>query len=313
MNSPYVESLLKHMSPDVDIKTVFARVQDDLRKSKWAQRPDTSDQLGDKKVAFAPEAPPPPVGTVFRDCAECLEMKVLSAGRFQMGDDKSDPEHDKTALPQHVVAVKKPFAIGTTPVTWSQWEACVKSGSCGQQRLEQYNKEEANYWSNRPVTNIDWRDARDYAIWLGRRTTKKYRLLSEAEFEYAARAGTTTAYWWGTKASHDYANYGTGYSGLIEGRDKWKFTSPVGSFPANPFGLYDMNGNVAQYVQDCLNPSYSGAPADGSAWEKELCDFHVLRGGGWDDGPRGIRSASRVRSGYEGGRRFVGFRVARTL
>ncbi|MEM8920512.1 MAG: formylglycine-generating enzyme family protein, partial [Pseudomonadota bacterium] len=168
---------------------------------------------------------------------------------------------------------------------------------------------------SRPVINVDWNDAQAYVRWLSRKTGKTYRLLSEAEWEYSARAGTTTAYWWGDRASHDYANYGKDQccSGLASGRDEWVNTAPVGRFPANAFGLYDMHGNVWEWTQDCWNGSYSGAPTNGSAWISGDCSRRVLRGGSWYLYPRLLRSASRFRSTTSVPSYVVGFRVARTL
>ena len=150
---------------------------------------------------------------------------------------------------------------------------------------------------------VTWNDAQDYARWLSQRTGYKYRLLTEAEWEYAARAGTTTAFPWGSSASHDFANYGADAccAGLASGRDRWMYTSPAGSFPPNAFGLHDMSGNVLQWVQDCFAASYSGLPADGSAYETAValqltgrlskmtgtssCAYRMVRGGDWGDHP----------------------------
>jgi formylglycine-generating enzyme required for sulfatase activity len=183
---------------------------------------------------------------------------------------------------------------------------------------------------------VTWQDAQDYVHGLSQRTSHKYRLLSEAEWEYAARGGTTTAYSWGASATHDHANYGTDdcCSGSASGRDKWMNTSPVGSFPPNGFGLHDMHGNVLQWVQDCFASSYSGLPTDGSAYEEAIqlktgvpflmigtnsCSYRIVRGGDWGDPPSMIRSAFRnfgpgrgaTLHDYRSG--GVGFRVARTL
>ena len=158
-------------------------------------------------------------------------------------------------------------------------------------------------------------DAQAYTAWLSRKTGKRYRLLSEAEWEYAARAGTTTANWWGNVESHEHSNYGKDdcCAGLATGRDQWVTTSPVGSFPANAFGLYDMLGNVWQWTGDCQNANYNGAPANGSAWGSGDCGQRVLRGGSWTDGPRYLRSSDRVWNNSSDRDSNDGFRVARTL
>jgi formylglycine-generating enzyme required for sulfatase activity len=186
---------------------------------------------------------------------------------------------------------------------------------------------------------VTWQDAQDYVHWLSQRTGDKYRLLSEAEWEYAARGRTSTAYPWGPKSTHEHANYGADKccSGLAAGRDRWEQTSPVGAFPPNAFGLYDMHGNVLQWVQDCFAASYSGLPADGSAYEEAVvlktagpfpwfdmsgtsaCSYRMVRGGDWGDTPSMIRSASRnfgpgpgaTLQNYRSG--GLGFRVAKTL
>jgi formylglycine-generating enzyme required for sulfatase activity len=190
----------------------------------------------------------------------------------------------------------------------------VKAGGC-----TGYNPDDQKWGRDkRPVINVNWFDAKEYVNWLNSLPTRgkgKYRLLSEAEWEYAARAGTTTAYPWGVKASHEFANYGKDEccDGLAQGRDKWVNTSPVGSFPANRFGLYDMHGNVWEWTEDCWNESYKGAPADGRPWTTGGCSRRVLRGGSWLDGPQLLRSANRF--WYNSSNWYVnyGFRLARTL
>jgi formylglycine-generating enzyme required for sulfatase activity len=236
-------------------------------------------------------------------------------------------------------------------VTRGQWAAFIAATSrparagCGWTGRNGMNPDPAGAWNNlgfaqddrHPVVCVSWEDAQDYVRWLSQRTGRTYRLPSEAEWEYAARAGTTTSYPWGPIASHDQANYGAERccSGLAAGRDQWVNTSPVGSFPPNAFGLYDMNGNVLQWVQDCLTMSYAKLPTDGSPYEaadtlrlsgdlaalngKRSCDYRMLRGGDWGDPPGQIRSAFRsfapfpegtLRDYASGG---VGFRVARSL
>ena len=172
------------------------------------------------------------------------------------------------------------------------------------------------------MTCVSWHDAQAYVQWVSRQTGKPYRLLSEAEWEYVARAGTTTKYWWGNTASHDYANYGAVWSftdkpftGLATGADHWVTTAPVGSFAANAFGVFDTAGNVSEWVEDCWNEDYrGGAPTDGSAWTSGACSLRGLRGGSWQDHPWSVRSASRYWEETGGDREnVIGFRVARTL
>ncbi|MXY88967.1 MAG: formylglycine-generating enzyme family protein [Gammaproteobacteria bacterium] len=177
----------------------------------------------------------------------------------------------------------------------AQWDACVAAGGCGDRPYDQgWGRE------NRPVFNVSWNDAQEYVTWLSRETGRTYRLLSESEWEYAGRAGTDTRYSWGDEFDESLANNG--------GR-----TVPVGSYPANAFGLHDMHGNVWEWTEDCWNGSYAGAPDDGSAWlsgDGGNCYFRVSRGGSWHGDPGFLRSASRE-PGYWGN--DTGLRVARTL
>ncbi|MEQ8740724.1 MAG: SUMF1/EgtB/PvdO family nonheme iron enzyme [Hoeflea sp.] len=259
-----------------------------------------------------PAAPPRPQATeigildlgsppiIFRDCSDCPEMVMVPAGGFRMGD--LDGGGDSDEKPVRTVTIPRPFAVGRYEVTQAEWRAVMGN-----------NPSEFKGDRN-PVENVSWDDVQEFIRRLNAKTGKRYRLPSEAEWEYAARAGTETAYHWGNRASHDHANYGTDNccNGLAEGADRWWNTSPVGSFPANAFGLYDTAGNVFEWVEDCWNESYAGAPSDGSAWTAGDCSRRVLRGGSWDFKPRDIRAAIRLRSTtgirYNGS----GFRIART-
>ena len=235
-------------------------------------------------------------GERFRDCAECPEMVVVPAGSFLMGSPESEEERDDNEGPVHRVTIPAPFAVGTYEVTFEEWDACVAAGGCGGYRPKDYG------WGRgrRPVINMIWEDAQAYVRWLSRKTGEEYRLLSEAEWEYAARAGTTTRYSFGDEITENDANYGGG-------------TQPVGSYRANGYGLYDMHGNVWEWVQDCWNGSYAGAPNNGEAWETGDCSRRVSRGGSWNFSSWNLRSANRS-WGQTGLRYFSdGFRVARTL
>lgn len=232
--------------------------------------------------AFAQQKPKP--GKTFRDCPECPLMVVIPAGTFTIGSPQNEPGRTEVEGPERPLSIKA-FAAGKFDVTRGQWAVfvkatkrntttgCVFSGFKDEGLKDWDNNPKASWLNlgftqddNHPVVCITWQDAQDYVNWISRKTGGHYRLLTEAEWEYAARAGTTTAYPWGTAPSHEYANYGadSGYTRLASGRDKWVNTSPVGSFPPNAFGLYDMNGNVLQYVEDCFSGSYSGLPLDGS-------------------------------------------------
>jgi len=235
----------------------------------------------------------------FRDCEQCPQMVEVPAGGFMMGSPASERGRGDDEGPLHRVRVGK-FAVGVYAVTFEEWDACVADGGW------EYRPEDKGWGrGRRPVIHVSWEDAQFYVIWLSAKTGKHYRLLSESEWEYAARAGATTAYYFGNTISHKQANYRGG-----PGR-----TAPVGTYPPNAFGLYDMHGNVWEWVQDCWNEDYAGAPSDGNAWEEGDvdCNRRVLRGGSWSSGPWGLRSAFRNRNtaGFRGFN--LGFRVARTL
>ena len=209
--------------------------------------------------------------------------------------------------------INYPFAVGKYEVTFAEWDACVSAGGCTHQ-----SDDEGWGRDTRPVINVSWDDAQEYVYWLSRETGKSYRLLSEAEWEYVARAGTTTKYWWGDELSHDHANYGSDGAhggGMAAGKDRWVKTSPVGSFPPNPFGLFDTAGNIAEWVADCWHENYEGAPSDGSPWVSGDCSERVSRGGDWGsymdyrDPSYRIGFVPRMRDSFYGG----GIRVARTL
>ena len=243
-------------------------------------------------------------GSVFRGCAECPEMVVVPAGEFMMGSPPSEKGRDGDEGPVHRVTVAVPFAVGVYEVTFEEWDACVSGGGCGGYRPDD------NGWGRgrQPVFGVSWEDAQAYVAWLSREAGKEYRLLSEAEWEYAARAGTTTRYHWGDDIGRNRANCDDNRCG-----DGWEVAAPVGSFAANGFGLHDVHGNVWEWVEDCWNGSYAGAPLDGSAWESGECDTRVVRSGGWNNNPRNLRAANRY--GFDTGDRLNinGFRVSRTL
>ena len=248
----------------------------------------------------------PRPGDMFRDCPECPEMVVVPAGSFTMGSPSSEKGRDDNEGPVHRVRIPAPFAVGKYEVTFAEWDACVSAGGCGGYRP----KDRGWGRGRRPVIFASWKDAKAYVGWLSEKTGKEYRLLSESEWEFAARAGTTTRYSWGN------AIIGRNRANCRGCGSRWDFkeTAPVGSFAANGFGLHDMHGNVYEWVEDCWNGSYAGAPSDGSAWESGDCSQRVLRGGSWYRLPRYLRAASRG-WGDTGFRYYVsgGFRVARTL
>jgi formylglycine-generating enzyme required for sulfatase activity len=256
-----------------------------------------------KRTAVKENIPKP--GQTFRDCNDgCPEMVVVPAGSYTMGLPASEPGRDGSEAPQRQVSIRQAFAVGRFEVTFAEWEACVAGGGCQSNRTP---SDQTWGKGRRPVINVSWNDAKEYVAWLSQKTGRSYRLLSEAEWEYAARAGTTTSYFWGNDIGRGRANC-DGCRPQAE-----KQTEPVGSFTANAFGLHDVHGNVWELVEDCWNANYQGAPQDGSAWSKGDCRRHVIRGGSWYTGPQWIRSAKRESdpAGYKNSN--VGFRVARGL
>ncbi|WP_020504399.1 formylglycine-generating enzyme family protein, partial [Lamprocystis purpurea] len=233
-------------------------------------------------------------------------MIALPGGQLQMGSPEDESERGSDEGPRHPVRLA-PFAIGQTEVTFAQYDAF-----CSATRRQPPGD---NGWGRgqRPVINVSWEDAVAYAAWLSKEAGKHYRLPTEAEWEYAARAGTTPPFWTGRCITTDQANYNgnSDYSGCGANTGVYRGqTVPVGSLPANPWGLYEVHGNVWEWVQDRYHDSYQRAPADGSAWEAGDRSARVLRGGSWFYSPRFLRSASRDR-GDAGYRHYdLGFRLA---
>jgi formylglycine-generating enzyme required for sulfatase activity len=245
-------------------------------------------------------------GQSFRECAkDCPEMVVIPAGEFTMGSPPTEKGRFDDEGPQHRVFIDTPFAVSKFDVTYADRDACVSVGGCPQE-----GGADDNGWGRgtRPAVYMNWKDAQQYVAWLSRMTGKTYRLLSNAEWEYAARGGTTTAYYWGDTFNKGNANC-EGCGSQWDGKE----SAPVGSFPPNPFGLYDMAGNVWQWVQDCYHNNYDGAPIDGSAWTTGDCTRRGLRGGSWGYPPVNLRSASREGIPADSRQYSVGFRIARTL
>jgi len=245
-----------------------------------------------------------PHGT-FRECVNCPEMVVVSAGSFTMGSPPSERGRAADESPQHRVTIARPFAVGRFEVTFEEWDACVDDGGCND-----YTPSDEGWGRvRRPAVNVSWDDAEAYVAWLSKKTGKPYRLLSESEYEYATRAGTQTAYPWGNAIGRNNADCHSCGS-------QWdaRQTAPVGSFAANRFGLSDMVGNIREWTQDCYHDNYIGAPADGSAWILGgNCYHRVVRGGSYLLAPEFLRSASRYWFAEDYRLRYVGFRVARTL
>jgi formylglycine-generating enzyme required for sulfatase activity len=243
-------------------------------------------------------------GDTFRECGkDCPEMIVVPPGEFIMGSAEFERGRANNEGPQHKVGIPDAFAVSVFDVTFEDWDACVAVAGCPSVPDSGFGR------GRRPVTNVTWDDAKQYVKWLARMTGRPYRLLTEAEWEYAARAGTTTTYWWGDEV-------GTANANCIGCGSQWdnRETSPVGSFKPNAFGLYDVSGNAWQWVEDCWHANYNGAPTDGSAWLSGDCNLRTDRGGSWvTKGDQNMRIA--FRGNYPAASRnfSLGFRVARTL
>jgi formylglycine-generating enzyme required for sulfatase activity len=293
-------------------------------------------------VALAAAAPGP--GSLFSDCADCPEMVIVPAGEFVMGAAPGEEERENLAAefrgrsaPQHRVKVRS-FAAGRFEITRGQYRAFADatgraSDGCFVWARTGFELNTARDWRNtgypqddaHPASCVSWEDASAYASWLGRRTGRSYRLLTEAEWEYAARAGSATARYWGDDPGGpcDHANgadlatvarvAGAESWSVADCNDRHAYTAPVGSFRANAFGLHDVLGNVEEWTQDCWNGNLSGVPSDGSAATVGTCALRAVRGGSWDDAPVGLRAAYRVGSPTTVRVYRRGFRVARDI
>ena len=248
-------------------------------------------------------------GRSFRDCDECPEMVVLPAGSFTMGSPASEPKHLDQEGPLHRVTIHHTLAVGKYPVTVDQYArfASEYSRASNEWRTPSFAQNPNYMQTGRdPVVRVNWYDPKAYAAWLSEKTGHAYRLLSEAEWEYAERAGTSTPYWWGNSDADICRN-------ASDGPCNHYVTVPVESYPANAFGLSDMAGNVWEWTEDCWHISYAGAPNDGTAWTTGICRGRVQRGGPWGYMDGGVRSAFRYLGLPENGRTLTGFRVARRM
>ncbi len=242
-------------------------------------------------------------GEVFRDCRQCPEIVAVPAGSFVMGsDDPGARGQFKKEIPAHRVTIKRPFAIGKFEVTFDEWRACRDDGGC-------QAKPNDHKWGRgrRPVVNITFANVGNYLRWITSKTGHSYRLPTEAEWEYAARAGTATAYSWGDEVGMDNANCRTCAPEISHQ------TFPVGSYKPNPFGLYDVHGNVWEWVEDCWNPNHNGAPGDGSVRLSGDCRYRVTRSGSWYYVSTNVRSAYRAKYPAKAYSYGIGFRVLREL
>jgi formylglycine-generating enzyme required for sulfatase activity len=267
-------------------------------------------------------------GDEFKECAECPRMVVIPAGEFMMGAPESEPEHYPNELPQHRVNIAQPFAVGAFKVTRDELDAFVRDTRYRIDKcftLEDGRVEERLGRSpqnpgfaqdgKHPAVCVSWDDAQAYVAWLTRKTGRVYRLLTEAEWEYAARAGTSSPFWWGTSISADQANYdsSSSYGGSGNKREGREKTVPVDSFAANPWGLYQVHGNAFEWVEDCWNDTYGNAPADGAARLTGDCSRHVRRGSAWNYIAATLRSAFRDSRPARFRGSNIGLRVARMI
>jgi formylglycine-generating enzyme required for sulfatase activity len=269
----------------------------------------------------------PGAGQSFKDCVDCPEMVVVPAGTFTMGA-RPDEEVATEREDQVWVSIAKPLAVGRAAVTQGEFAAFVAAtghqtpGRCYGLTGSEWRGEANRNWrspgfmrdNRHPVVCVTWNDAQAYSAWISSTTGKPYRLLSETEREYVARAGSVTPFWWGVAISPDQANYNgnIAYGGGVKG--KWRMgTVPVDSFPANPWGLHNVHGNVWEWTEDCWNAKNTGNPGDGTARTSGDCSLRVLRGASWNNYPHTLRSARRSMEplGYRS--TAIGFRIARTL
>ena len=261
-------------------------------------------------------------------CDWCPETVLLPAGTLLMGSPDSEEGRLAAEGPQHLVIIEKPFAVGKFTVTVDQFAAFIaESGhpigaTCQQWNGTDWQEKPGSFGSvgfaqagNHPAVCVSWQDAQAYVSWLSQKTELRFRLVSEAEWEYAARARTVTPFWWGTSITQRQANYNASTTRGSDGSSgSWRqHTVPVDSFEPNPWGLYQVHGNVWEWTEDCWCPHYAAAPIDGSARQGPTSCKRVLRGGSWLNGPRGLRSARRHAAERGFRRSDVGFRVARTL
>jgi formylglycine-generating enzyme required for sulfatase activity len=306
----------------------LAEIIHDRQRSDWRKRrhkPYTDPEVREALEALAEQieqararadraSPPPnartraseaghrsqPANTALRDIDEpwCPEMVEIPAGQFMMGSPESDSEAGDAEKPPHLVRLERPVLVGRCPVTFEEYDHFCRAT----RRQEPDDKS----WGRgrRPVIDMSWNDAKAYTEWLAGESGRAYRLLSEAEWEYACRAGTTTRYWWGDEIAPENANFGGNVSR----------TRQVGAYPGSPWGLFDMHGNVWEWVEDRWHDNYDGAPSDGSAWTwTKGKESRVLRGGSWGSDPVSLRSASRIWYSPSFRINILGFRVARTL
>lgn len=249
------------------------------------------------------------IGDYFRDCALCPDMARAPAGAVLLGSPASEPTRQDTEGPQTHIVFTAPFAISAHEVTFEEWQACVDGGGCNA-----YTPSDIGWGrGRRPVVTVSYEDAQGYAAWLSAETGFDYRLPSEAEWEYAARAGGASAFSFGRSVTTDEANFNGNYPYFGDKGEYRRRTTPVASFTPNAFGLYDMHGNVWEWTADCWTPGHTGAAADGAPVTTSACTARVIKGGAWNTGGWRLRAAHRLPKPAGARENDIGFRVARSL
>jgi formylglycine-generating enzyme required for sulfatase activity len=272
----------------------------------------------DEQSATASAKSVPPGVETFQDCELCPVMVKVPSSQFAMGSPPTELGHQGNEEPQRLVRIAKPFAIGQFEITFDNWGACVKEGFCHEKL-----KDEGWGRGTRPAIRVSWEDiTKDFLPWLSKKSGHVYRLPSEAEWEYAARAQGRESFSFGSdgdeicafgNGADQTAKEQNGAGSAAACRDGFAYTAPVGSFRPNQFGLFDMHGNVWEWVEDCWNENYETAPSNSAAWTAGDCSSRVVRGGSWNSDVTNLRSAARGWSDPAGRNRSIGFRVARDL
>lgn len=247
----------------------------------------------------------------FKECADCPEMVVVPAGSFMMGTPAAEPDRNKGEDPVHRVTIAKPFAVGRFAISFDEWDACLADGGCKGVKGDDHGFGRGRL----PAHGLSFEHAQAYLAWLSKKTGRTYRLPSESEREYFTRAGTTTPFWFGKTVGPQNANYDASipYADGPRG-ERSKGPKPVDAYAPNPFGLYQVHGNIYEWTQDCFNKRYNeDTPADGSPWLEGDCSKRMVRGGEWGWSPNVMRSGARNESRADSGAGPYGFRVVRTL
>ncbi len=275
--------------------------KNEMTHANAGKEPVAKEQEPSKPTALVSTQP----GTIFRDCPECPEMIVLPTGVATLGAPETDPERTSHELPPHKAAISYVLAVGRFEITFAEWDACATAGGC----RKDVQQPSWGRYGQHPVVNVDWRDTQVYLDWLKKTSGFEYRLLTETEWEYAARANRPTRYSWGNEIGQNYANCSN-----CSSSSKEQATRSTGAFIGNAFSLFDMHGNVHEWVIDCWHNNYQGAPNDGSAWLHQ-CDEgrRVLKGGAWNTPAQDLRTSARHRETWDKRAENIGFRVARIL